>query len=164
MLHRWLQIKGDPSVRNFLFQQTRVQSLFDERIDEVHAIVKRLIGEKGAFHVKVHYSSGQLTTWFCNDAFRYRVYVREEVFEPGFVDAFGDLSLDAYRPLVVEGELDSILAEFRRLRLTDQTLYLRNGSVNMINGMIGMSFSCDGAHYIDHRTFFEQLQSFGTAS
>ncbi len=27
--------------------------------------------------------------------------------------------------------------------------------------MIGMTFSCDGTHYIDHRTFFERLESFG---
>lgn len=28
MPERWLQVKGDPSVRNFLFQQPRVESLF----------------------------------------------------------------------------------------------------------------------------------------
>jgi hypothetical protein len=26
-----------------------------------------------------------------------------------------------------------------------------------------MSFSCDGTHYIDHRTFFERLESFETS-
>ena len=29
MPHKWLQIKGDPSVRDFLFQQSRVDSLLD---------------------------------------------------------------------------------------------------------------------------------------
>jgi hypothetical protein len=160
MPRNWVQIKGDPSVRDFLFQQARVESLFDQRIDEVHEIVKRLIRDKGVFHIKVHYSSGQMTTWLCNDAFRYRVYVREEVFAPGFFDSFADLSFEAHKPLVSVDELDLVLNEFRRLRLTDQTVYLRNASINVINGMIGMSFSCDGAHYIDHRTFFEQLQTF----
>ena len=50
-----------------------------------------------------------------------------------------------------------------RLRTTDETIYLRNGSINRINGMIGMTFSCDGAHYIDHKTFFEKLETFATA-
>ena len=54
-----------------------------------------------------------------------------------------------------------VLAEFRRLRLTDETLYLRNGAINRINGMINMSFSCDGTQYIDHRSFFAQLDKFG---
>jgi len=30
--------------------------------------------------------------------------------------------------------------------------------------MIGMTFSCDGAHYIDHKTFFEKLDTFGTTA
>lgn len=58
-------------------------------------------------------------------------------------------------------EIPLILAEFKRLRMTDETIHLRNGSINLINGMIGMTFSCDGAHYIDHRTFFERHETLG---
>jgi len=25
-----------------------------------------------------------------------------------------------------------------------------------------MTFSCDGAHYIDHKTFFQRLETFAT--
>ena len=39
MPQKWLQIKGDPSVREFLFQQSRKQSLFDENIDKVHRFI-----------------------------------------------------------------------------------------------------------------------------
>ena len=56
--------------------------------------------------------------------------------------------------------IDRLLGEFRRLRLTDETIYLRNAAVNLINGMINMSFSCDGTHYIDHKTFFAKLDDF----
>ena len=58
--------------------------------------------------------------------------------------------------------IDRLLGEFRRLRLTDETIYLRNAAVNLINGMINMSFSCDGTHYIDHKTFFAKLENFET--
>ena len=58
--------------------------------------------------------------------------------------------------------LAPIFNEFRRLRLTDETIYLRNASVNLVNGMIGTTFSCDGAPYIDHRTFVERLDTFAT--
>jgi len=61
MPDKWLQVKGDPMVRAFLFQQSRVESLFDGQIDRVHEIVEALLTTKGAFHVKVHYSSSQLT-------------------------------------------------------------------------------------------------------
>ncbi|MEZ5541931.1 MAG: hypothetical protein R3F42_07795 [Pseudomonadota bacterium] len=159
---KWLQIKGDPSVRAFLFQQSRVESLFDSEIDRIHTIVERLLTEKGAFHVKIHYSSSQLTCWFSDDAYRYRVYVREEVLAPDFVEQFRNATLRHLQPLINGQDIKAILREFRRLRTTDETIYLRNGSINLINGLIGMTFSCDGAHYIDHKTFFEKLDTFST--
>jgi hypothetical protein len=163
MPYKWLQVKGDPSVRAFLFQQSRVNSLFDGELDRVHNIVHDLLTRKGAFHVKIHYSSSQLTCWFSDDAYRYRVYVREEVLEPGFTDQFSNRTLKHLMPVIDADEVHAILNEFKRLRTTDETIYLRNSSINLINGMIGMTFSCDGAHYIDHKTFFEKLDTFATA-
>jgi hypothetical protein len=163
MPDRWLQIKGDPSVRAFLFQQSRVESLFDNHIDRIHGIVYSLLTQKGAFHVKVHYSSSQLTCWFADDAYRYRVFVKEEVLHREFLDQFRDCRIDHLQPLIDADNTQAILNEFRRLRTTDQTIYLRNGSINCVNGLIGMTFSCDGAHYIDHKTFFEKLETFATA-
>jgi hypothetical protein len=162
MPERWLQVKGDPSVRQFLFSQQRVESLFDQQVDRVHAIVEALLTRKGAFHVKIHYSSSQLTCWFCDDAYRYRVYVSDEVLGGDFLDHFTDLSVAHLKPLLQAADVPVILNEFRRLRLTDKTIYLRNASINVVNGMIGMNFSCDGAHYIDHKTFFERLETFAT--
>ena len=163
MPDKWLQVKGDPSVRAFLFQQCRVESLFDEHIDRIHKIVFELLTRKGAFHVKVHYSSGQLTCWFADDAYRYRVFLKEEVLEPDFLNQFRDCTIDHLQPLIAEESVLDVLSEFKRLRTTDQNIYMRNGSINRVNGIIGMNFSCDGAHYIDHKTFFEKLETFATA-
>ena len=162
MPYKWLQVKGDPSVRAFLFQQSRVESLFDSEIDRVHEIVHELLTLKGAFHVKMHYSSSQLTCWFADDAYRYRVYVKDEILSPDFLDQFRDCTIDHLQPLIDDVDMLAILKEFRRLRTTDEKIYLRNGSINRINGQIGMTFSCDGAHYIDHKTFFEKLDTFAT--
>lgn len=164
MPQKWLQIKGDPSVRDFLFQQTRVESMFDSDIERIHQIVQSLLIRKGAFHVKLHYSSSQLTCWFCDDAYRYRVYVWEEVLKPDFIEQFRDTPLQHLQPVIDESDTNLILDEFMRLRTTDETIYLRNGSINRINGTIGMTFSCDGSHYIDHQTFFEKLETFATSA
>jgi uncharacterized membrane protein len=59
-------------------------------------------------------------------------------------------------------DIRRLLDEFKRLRMTDQTVYLRNAAVNLINGMINMSFSCDGTHYIDYKTFLAKLDNFET--
>jgi hypothetical protein len=163
MPDRWLQVKGDPSVRNFLFKQSRIESLFDTDLDRIHEIVYTLLAYKGAFHVKVHYSSSQLTCWFADDAFRYRVFVLDEVLSPGFIDQFRDCNIKHLQPVIDAECTIHILKEFKRLRSTDQTIYLRNGSINRVNGLIGMNFSCDGAHYIDHKTFFEKLETFATS-
>ncbi len=162
MPERWLQIKGDPSVRGFLFQQQRVESLFDTSINRVHEIVHTLFTRKGVFDAKIHYSSSQLTCWFAHDPFCYEKFVRDEVLDNGFLDRFPDGDHAGRTPVIEPGDIERIFREFRRLRMTDQTIYLRNGSINLINGMINMGFSCDGTHYIDHKTFFEKLDRFET--
>jgi hypothetical protein len=163
MPQRWLQIKGDPSVRAFLFEQQRVASLFDGSLDQVHALVAALLTRKGVFHAKVHYSSSQLTCWFARDPFCYEKFLKEEVLEEGFLDRFPDSDHAGRVPVIDGAGIDRVLGEFRRLRLTDETIYLRNAAMNLINGMINMSFSCDGTHYIDHKTFFEKLENFETS-
>jgi len=161
MPDKWMQIKGDPSIRAHLFDQKRVESLFDASIDRVHAIVRRLLTRKGVFHAKIHYSSSQLTCWFARDPFCYEKFVREEVLADDFLDRFPDADHAGRVPVIDEAHIVRLLDEFRRLRLADETLYLRNGAVNLINGMINMSFSCDGTQYIDHRKFFTVLDTFG---
>ncbi len=162
MPERWLQIKGDPSVRAFLFDQQRTVSLFDASLDRVHETVLSLSMRKGVFHFKIHYSSSQLTCWFASDPFCYEKFVREEVLEDGFLERFPDADHAGRTSLIDAEGMRRLFGEFRRLRLTDETVYLRNAAVNLINGMINMSFSCDGTHYIDHKTFFAKLDKFET--
>lgn len=162
MPSHWLQIKGDPSIRSQLFNQRRVTSLFDEAIERVHEIVHALVTRKGVFHAKIHYSSSQLTCWFARDPFCYEKFVREEVLSDGFLDRFADADFAGRVALIDSTGVERLLREFKRLRLADETVYLRNGAVNLINGMINMTFSCDGTHYIDHRAFFAELDKFET--
>ena len=161
MPERWLQIKGDPSVREFLFQQRRVPSDFDTHIEQVLGVMHEMLVHKGVFHAKVHFSSSQLTCWFYDDPYNYKVYVRDQVTASDFLNALPDLSYEGRQPRIPVGRIGEVLEEFRRLRLTDEQLYLRNGSINRINGLIGMTFSCDGSHYIDCDDFFQRLECFG---
>ena len=161
MPKRWLQVKGDPSVRAFLFEQSRQKSIFDERLDHIHRLVYALMSSKGAFHVKVHYSSSQLTCWFYDDPYNYKVYISDEVLDPGFLDSFPSLSYEGRQPRVEQHNINLIMDEFKRLRMSDEQIYLRSASINRLNGIIGMNFSCDGSHYIEHDEFFNRLREFG---
>ena len=163
MQNNWLQVKGDPSVRAFLFQQSRIESFFDADIDRVHEIAHELLTKRGAFHVKIHYSSSQLTCWFVDDPYRYRIFVKEEILKPDFLNQFRPSRIQHLHAVVSVGATLAILKEFKNMRMSDENIYVREGSINRINGMIGMTFSCDGSHYINHKTFFKQRGTF-TAS
>lgn len=163
MQNNWLQIKGDPSVRAFLFQQSRIESFFDADIVRVHQIAHELLTTRGVFHLKIHYSSSQLTCWFADDPYRYRIFVKEEILKADFLHQFKRSNIKHLRPLISIEDTLAILSEFKNMRMSDENIYVRDGSINRINGMIGMTFSCDGSHYIDHKTFFNQIGTF-TAS
>ena len=79
----------------------------------------------------------------------------------GFLESFPSLSFEGRKPKIEADELPQILNEFKSLRLSDEQVYLRSGSVNRLNGMIGMNFSCDGSHYIEYDEFFSSLKEFG---
>lgn len=36
------------------------------------------------------------------------------------------------------------------------TIYLRSGSLNIVNGKVGLNFSCDGTHYLNYDEFLEK--------
>jgi hypothetical protein len=152
MFRRWLQIRGDPSVREFVFEQCRVEGVFDKHLDEVLERTGRLLRDYGVFHAKVHFSTGQVTLWLLSDPLRYRVYVKEEFLDATLCSTFPRM---AYTPRAVIRRRDvaRVLGEFRRLRTQDEQLYLRSGSLNVVNGQVGLNFSCDGSHYLDHADF-----------
>ena len=157
MRSRWLQIRGDPSVRQFVFEQARVASEFDKRLDEVLARIEVLILGHGVFHAKVHFSTGQVTLWLVNDPLRYRVHVKEEFLDPDICLAYPrhPYTLEA---LVPSPEIPKVLAEFKRLRMLDRQIYLRSGSLNVVNGLVGLNFSCDGSHYLGYAEFLTRAR------
>jgi hypothetical protein len=46
------------------------------------------------------------------------------------------------------------------LRLIDTTIYLRTASINIFNGMISLTFSCDGSHDMRHDDFLARGTAF----
>jgi hypothetical protein len=152
MSRRWLQIQGDPSVRQFLFEQARVVNEFDQRLDEVLGRVEGLILGHGVFHAKVHFSTGQVTLWLLSDPLRYRVHVKEEFLDPDICLAYPPRPYTA-EAIVPSPEIPKVLAGFKKLRLQDHPIYLRSASLNVVNGMVGLNFSCDGSHYLGYAEF-----------
>ncbi|MBS0311894.1 MAG: hypothetical protein JSR88_11220, partial [Proteobacteria bacterium] len=49
---------------------------------------------------------------------------------------------------------------FRDLRFMDETIYLRSGTLNIFNGIVGLTFSCDGSHYMPWNEFLDKRVEF----
>ncbi len=155
----WQQYRGDPSVRGTLFMQTRTTSLLDQNIDEVHGLIHRLMTRHGVFHVMIHYSSSRCTLWLYDDPYNYRIHGADEIVNPDLRLAYPLRDYPANARCTPE-QIRDVLDEFKALRFADETIYLRVGSLNIVNGIVGLTFSCDGSHYMPVQEFREKDLSF----
>jgi hypothetical protein len=155
----WRQIKGDPAIRQTLFQQQRVASAMDERLNQVNDIINELITARGVFHAKLHYGASRATLWLNKDPRRYRIHVLDEIMDPAVCLAYPRETYpeDA---IVNRDQVRLTLDRFVNLRLGDSVIYLRSASLNVINGMVGLNFSCDGTHYLPVPEFLEKDHQF----
>lgn len=156
---QWQQFKGDPAVRGTLFMQQRIPSRLDENIDSVHETIHSLMAEHGIFHCKVHYSSGRCSFWLIEDPYSYRIHGVEEIINPDIVLAYPLYPYPA-RAKVTTSQIQEALDAFKALRFADETVYLRSASINIMNGMLGLTFSCDGSHYMPVKEFLEKNLGF----
>ena len=154
MAKRWLQMRGDSSIRRFLFSQSRVDNDFDDHLEEVLTTVELLLRERGVFHARIHFSSGQITLWSMADPYNYRVFLKEEFLAPDFMAGFTPRKYPI-NATVPPGRIRDVLLILCALRHRQDSVYLRSGSLNIINGMVGLVFSCDGSHYIGHQEFLQ---------
>ncbi len=155
----WRQIKGDPSIRGTVFQQNRVESLMDRNMNTACAILEDLITERGLFQAVIHFSSSRATVWFMDDPFRYRIFDHEVLSDPDICLLYPRSSypVDAVIP---QDRVTDILNGMRQLRTADETLYLRSASINIFNGLISLTFSCDGTHYMSWQEFLDKDMTF----
>ena len=160
---QWLQLKGDPAIRGSLFFQQRVESLLDRHIDEVLDLLTELIAVHGVFHSKLHFSSSRATLWLIDDPYRYRILDFDDLADPGICLVYPrhPYPQDAVIPLP---RIREVLNRFRELRFIDENIYLRSGSLNIFNGIVGLNFSCDGSHYIPWSEFLSMSMDFWIGS
>jgi len=155
----WRQIKGDPVIRANLFQQQRVRSEMDQHLDDVISIMEELICERGVFHSNLHFSSSCATLWLMDDPYSYHLHVLDEIIDPAVCLAY---PRRAYSPraLVRMEQVRVVFERFKLLREADEVIYLRAGSLNVVNGMVSLTFSCDGSHYMMADEFLAKENSF----
>jgi hypothetical protein len=159
----WRQIKGDPAIRGLVFQQHRVASLLDHNMETCCAILEELLTERGMFQGVIHFSSSRATIWLVDDPYRYRIVDHEALSDPDIC------LLYRRRPypedaLIPRNRIHEIIQGLSKLRTLDDTLYLRSASINIFNGLISLTFSCDGTHYMSWSEFLDKDMAFWVGS
>ena len=155
----WRQVKGDPAIRSGVFMQCRVESPMDGNIEQSLAILDELLTERGVFQCQIHFSSSQATIWTIEDAFRYRILDHEALSDPDICLVYPPHPYPADAAIPPQ-DIPRILGTMQELRLADPTFYLRMASINIFNGMVSVTFSCDGSHYMPHQEFLTKGRSF----
>jgi hypothetical protein len=155
----WRQVKGDPAIRGAVFQQSRSDSQLDLNLDTVLGVMEELMTDRGVFHGKLHFSSSRATIWVLDDPFRYRLLDIDALTDPDtcLIYPRHDYPADS---LVPRDKIRPVLDALRALRFMDETFYLRAGSINIFNGMVGLTFSCDGSHYLPWDEFLNKGYDF----
>jgi len=155
----WRQIKGDPAIRGTVFHQTRSESVMDSHVETVLSVVEELMTSHGVHHVMLHFSSSRAVIWLTEDPLRYRLLDIDALTDPDICLTYPRRPYPA-DSLVRKSQIRPILDNLRALRLMDEMFYLRTGTLNLFNGVVGLTFSCDGSHYIPVAEFLDKGEGF----
>jgi hypothetical protein len=155
----WRQVKGDPAIRGQVFQQCRIESPMDRNLPQALSILEEMLTQRGVFQCQIHFSSSQVTFWTLDDPLRYRILDHEALSDPDICLVYPHRSYprDAVIP---QQAIMQILDGLKMLRMADENIYLRASSINLFNGMVSLTFSCDGSHYMRYDDFLNKKTNF----
>ncbi len=157
--YAWRQYKGDPSIRNGVFNQRREPSILDSRIDEILYVIECLITNYGVFNLQIDFSASRITIWRMESPFEFNILNVDELLTPEFYDS---LEPNAYtrEAVISRQDVTKLLRQMKSLRYADENLYLRSALLNTITGTIGLTFSCDGFHVMSTDEFLDKDMGF----
>ena len=131
----------------------------DEHIDEVLDVVESLMTEQGVFHAKLHFSSSRATLWHYHDPYHYRLHVLDEIINPKVCLVYEQIPYPQ-QASTAASQIPEVFKVFKALRESDDVIYLRAASLNIMNGLVGLNFSCDGSHYMPVDEFLKKDLTF----
>ncbi|NOX10139.1 MAG: hypothetical protein GXP22_11780 [Gammaproteobacteria bacterium] len=133
--------------------------MMDQQINLVMKNISALIQYHGAFQMNLHFSSSRATVWFTKSPLKYRLLDNAMLTRASLLHTYPDQPYPNEAKINAE-EIDSILEIFCKLRLIDDVIYLRSASINIFNGLVSLTFSCDGSHYMPHTDLLNPEHTF----
>lgn len=150
-------IKNEDAIQ--LESTPRVKSSLDQNLEAILDALYTLLSVHGIFHCTLHCSSGQAMLWHQDNPYQYHLCSAEHLLSPEVYQMYRPMAYPD-KALISIAQIKQILERFHTLRVTDESVYLRSGSINIMNGMIGLSFSCDGSQYMAVDVFLNKHLSF----
>jgi hypothetical protein len=150
------------SIGNFTsrhFPLRRASSPIDRYLSDIQSIVSKLVGEHGVFHCTLHYSSAQAMLWQVDDPYQYYLYGVDQLLDPNMSLVYSRHPYSARAKMAFK-YVKPVLERFNALRLGDDSFYLRSGSVNIMNGTVGLTFSYEGTQYMPFDIFLNKDLSY----
>lgn len=136
-------------------QQGRVISPFDKSPSDIQGILNKLITQHAVFHCALHFASATAQLWQMDEPYQYHLYKVDQLLDP---DMYLTYPRHAYpaKALVASDQVQRVLERFCILRLLDDRIYLRSASLNIMNGLVSLSFSVDGSEYLPIEDFLSR--------
>ena len=151
-LQRMQHLRTGNSLAGQQSDKAHDRSPADHHIDSLIQVLATLMQEHGVFHSTLHFDSACVSLWCLDDPLDYQVYSVAEILKPELFLRYPKRSYG--RPsLLANDKVPQVFSQLKALRQSDDTVYLRSGSVNIINARIGLTFSCDDIHYMDAEEF-----------
>ncbi|MEJ2359969.1 MAG: hypothetical protein P8Z75_00880 [Gammaproteobacteria bacterium] len=133
-------------------QPSQRHSAVDQNIDYLIYVLSTLMQEHGIFHCRLHFASACACLWSMDRPMDDALHSVDELLDPALFQRYPKRSYDSHTRLELD-RIPLVFTQLKALRQTDDRVYLRSGSVNIINGRIGLSFSSDGSHYMSSDEF-----------
>jgi hypothetical protein len=131
----------------------------DRNMDNALSILEELLTERGMFQCQIHFSSSQAVIWTIDDPLRYRILDQEALQDTDICLVYPSRPYPS-DAVIPRADIARILDGMRVLRVVDTTIYLRTASINIFNGMVSLTFSCDGSHYMRYDEFLAKGPAF----
>jgi len=147
---QWRLSRDDIAMGSALSLLQRNASAIDENLDYLIYVLSTLFQEHGIFHSQLHFAGDQCMLWSLDDPLRYRVHSTEELINPELFLIYPKREY-AEMAVVDPEKIPVVFAQLKALRTADDITYLQTGSLNIVNGMVGLRLSCDSSQnmYVD---------------
>lgn len=122
-------------------------SAADTNIDYLIYALSTMMQEHGIFHSQIHFNSDCCHLWSENDSHQYHLHSISQIMSSELLSKYPARDYHSRNCVALE-KIPLVFAQFKAIRQADDRIYLRSGSLNLVNGLVGLSFSCDGSHYL----------------